>query len=424
MSGSGADKRQVLDLRLVPAALLAWVVSFLGVLLSPPVSACLAGALTLGALRAGWLLRRGARRRHRDRSGPTPQATVLLGLVGAALVLGSVGAQVHQRTSGPLGDLIAQGAVVTVTGRVVGDPGLVETPAERGGGQRSTVPLRVDLIEGRGLTARARAPLLVLAPTSWAGTDLGRQVRTSGRLVAAEPGEDVVALLIVHGDPRLLADPPVHHRVANRMRAGLIEAVDDASAQAQGLVPGIAVGDDSRLPGDLEQAMKTVSLTHITAVSGAHVAIILGAVLALLTWAPRWARAGIGVVVLVCFVVLVRPEASVLRSATMGGVGLLALLLGRPSRALPALCSAVVVLLARGMPEQPVAERAGRVDVAGGLLAVTAIGLVTYGLLEHDSVPWEALPGFMVLDEEIGEYRLRERPERLPATFTLTARRR
>lgn len=30
----------------------------------------------------------------------------------------------------------------------------------------------------------------------------------------------------------------------------------------------------------------------------------------------------------------------------------------------------------------------------------------------------------MVLDEAIGEYRLRDRPERLAATFTLTARRR
>lgn len=56
--------------------------------------------------------------------------------------------------------------------------------------------------------------------------------------------------------------------------------------------------------------------------------------------------------------------------------------------------------------------------------AVLASGLELTGLVEHDSVPWEALPGMMSCDEATGEYRLRDRPERLPATFTLTARKR
>ena len=53
--------------------------------------------------------------------------------------------------------------------------------------------------------------------------------------------------------------------------------------------------------------------------------------------------------------------------------------------------------------------------------AALAAGLEITGLAEHDSVPWEALPGLMVLDDATGEYRLRDRPERLPASFTLTA---
>jgi SAM-dependent methyltransferase len=54
---------------------------------------------------------------------------------------------------------------------------------------------------------------------------------------------------------------------------------------------------------------------------------------------------------------------------------------------------------------------------------VTALlqeGLTLTGLTEHDSVPWEALPGQMVCDDA-GEWRLRDRPERLPASYTLTA---
>lgn len=56
------------------------------------------------------------------------------------------------------------------------------------------------------------------------------------------------------------------------------------------------------------------------------------------------------------------------------------------------------------------------------VMAVLDAGLTLELLVEHDSVPWEALPGMMELDE-VGEYRLRERPERLPASFTLAARR-
>jgi hypothetical protein len=54
---------------------------------------------------------------------------------------------------------------------------------------------------------------------------------------------------------------------------------------------------------------------------------------------------------------------------------------------------------------------------------VTALlneGLQLTGLVEHDSVPWEALPGQM---ERLpgGEWRLADRPWRLPHSYTLQA---
>jgi SAM-dependent methyltransferase len=51
--------------------------------------------------------------------------------------------------------------------------------------------------------------------------------------------------------------------------------------------------------------------------------------------------------------------------------------------------------------------------------AVLAAGLVVVGLEEHQSVPWEALPGRM--EREGDEYRLAEHPERVPLTYTLQA---
>ena len=49
-------------------------------------------------------------------------------------------------------------------------------------------------------------------------------------------------------------------------------------------------------------------------------------------------------------------------------------------------------------------------------------GMQLTALVEHDSVPWEALPGQMVHDE-FGEWRLRDRPWRLAASYTLQATR-
>jgi SAM-dependent methyltransferase len=54
------------------------------------------------------------------------------------------------------------------------------------------------------------------------------------------------------------------------------------------------------------------------------------------------------------------------------------------------------------------------------LTAVMARGMRITGLVEHDSVPWEALPGQMTKDDR-GEWRLTDRPWRLAASYTLQA---
>lgn len=54
---------------------------------------------------------------------------------------------------------------------------------------------------------------------------------------------------------------------------------------------------------------------------------------------------------------------------------------------------------------------------------VTAVlnhGMAVTALVEHDSAPWEALPGHMER-LALGEWRLRDRPFRLPLTYTLQA---
>jgi hypothetical protein len=41
--------------------------------------------------------------------------------------------------------------------------------------------------------------------------------------------------------------------------------------------------------------------------------------------------------------------------------------------------------------------------------------------VEHDSVPWDALPGHMTHHPDIDEWRLTSNPSSLPATYTLQA---
>ncbi len=56
------------------------------------------------------------------------------------------------------------------------------------------------------------------------------------------------------------------------------------------------------------------------------------------------------------------------------------------------------------------------------ITAVTRHGMTLELVAEHDSVPWEALPGKMTLSpDHPGEFRLADRPERLAASFTLAA---
>ena len=93
--------------------------------------------------------------------------------------------------------------------------------------------------------------------------------------------------------------------------------------------------------------MRAVGLTHLTAVSGANLAIVSGAVLVLATAAraPRpvsLAAAGCSVA---AFVVLARPEPSVLRAALMGGIALVGLARGRRGRGVSALAATTTGLL-------------------------------------------------------------------------------
>ncbi len=337
------------DLRLVPAALAVWAAAWVGVAMHPWGAAAGAAVLVGAAaavvrrevIRAG--VRGRATTRHRA-VGAAATGTVLA-LVAAAACLVVVALAQHARTSGTWGDLVRGAATVRVVAVVREEPVRLAPRVEGRSTAGARVVVEVQEVTGRGVGARSRAPVLILGPESWTGVDVGDWVRATGRLAPTARGDDVVALLVVTKGPEPGgAVSPVARAVA-ALREGHLAASANLSRDAAGLVPGITIGDTSRLPADLEDAMRAVSLTHVTAVSGAHVAIVLGVVIGLSGWMPAWPRAALAAAALAGFVVVVHPGPSVLRAAAMGVVVIGGLLLGRPGRAVPALAASVIVLV-------------------------------------------------------------------------------
>ncbi|WP_255491557.1 ComEC/Rec2 family competence protein [Actinotalea sp. JY-7876] len=285
-----------------------------------------------------------ARSRCPERGAAGPAASVVLVLLVAGAALLACGLQLHARASGPLPGLAEERAVVAVEGVVRGDPRALASPWDGAVG-RWWVTVSVDTASGRGSQGPARAAVRVIGGPAWAGVRDGERVSVAGRAAPAAPGEEVVALVTATRGPVVLAPPAPHAQAATALRVGLLAATEDLTGDARALVPGAAVGDTSRVPPDLEEAMRVSGLTHVTAVSGAHFMVLTVTLLALTARLPRPARVGVCALVLAAFVLLVRPEPSVVRAAGMGALTLAGLALGRRSRALPALSASVVVLL-------------------------------------------------------------------------------
>nr|WP_228512234.1 ComEC/Rec2 family competence protein [Clavibacter sp. VKM Ac-2872] len=176
---------------------------------------------------------------------------------------------------------------------------------------------------------------------------VGVVVRLSAAVHDADPGDRAAYLLLARGAPEPVGDPVGPLGIADDLRSGLAGAAADLRGPGAQLLPGLAIGDVSAVTPALAQTMKDSSLTHLTAVSGANCAVIVGLVLALAAAAGlrRPARAVAALAALGAFVILVTPQPSVLRAAVMAAVLIVSTASGRPSRGLPGLSLAVVVLL-------------------------------------------------------------------------------
>ncbi|SDO77730.1 competence protein ComEC [Pedococcus dokdonensis] len=331
------------DLRLLLPALAAWSVG--ASMLGSGIATLLvtAGASLLLAVLLLW--RRPLTPDREGRADPGCRAATALVLAAVALVLTSTAGHTAAREAGPIRALARQHASVDLVGVVIRDP--VVVGGRRLDGAMLRLSLRVESVTARGSQARVATPVLVIGGPEWEQVRWHERVRVKGILLEAQPGDDVVAVLRPRGAPRPVARPGLVARAAERLRAGLRDAASALPPDARGLVPALVIGDTSRTPPDLTEAMLATGMTHLSAVSGSNVAIVLALALgaARLAGVSRRWRPGVAALVLAGFVVLARPEPSVLRAAAMGAVGLVGLSRSRRAVGIPVLSAAVIALL-------------------------------------------------------------------------------
>ena len=324
----------MVDLRLLPCAIAAWAASWWATATStaPPGPHRLLIACALTGAAAACVLTRP--RAPRPKHALTAPGSVRL---GAAIVCAA-----------------ALGALVT--GWAAADSYNAD-PARATGGGRTAVTARVRLVQdpaparSRHAETTARARLLTVGGAPSGAYAL---LRGPGIADAARGDElDVVGTI----DPSSYSEAPnagvlrverasAPHLPggvwawARSVRAHLVRTCSAMSPQARALVPGMAIGDDRALPAGLEDAMRTASLTHLTAVSGSHIVIVL-AVVSLAVPGRRIPRALSTAAVLALILLLVGPEPSVVRSVATAAVSVLALITARPGQACAALCAVV-----------------------------------------------------------------------------------
>lgn len=125
-----------------------------------------------------------------------------------------------------------------------------------------------------------------------------------------------------------------------RFAAGLQTALPEPQAS---FGMGLLVGQRSTLPEDITQSLKMVGLTHIIAVSGYNLTILLTAARRLMGKRSKLASTVVAVVLMLGFLGLTGASASIVRAAVISGLGLAAWYVGREVRPM------VLILLAAAL---------------------------------------------------------------------------
>lgn len=315
-----AVARPGVDLRLVPAALLTWAATALTLTTSTTVSPgwlLLAAAVFTGVV--AWC-----------RGAPTvalPAVTVTVSV--AATLIRRARAAAHPIAEGIRG----VGVGGTDGAGVVKETVLTLTTTPKATDHGATAQASV-----AGLPGRVR----VFGDERLLDHDRSTVLEAYAKISASDRPSLSGVTASLRGTVDVVKHPDDH---ISRVRDGLRDAAAGLPVGPDRLIPAMTLGDERGFGAADQKMMVDSGLAHLSAVSGANLALVMGAAVWALSWAPpRW-RVVAAAVTLVAFVAVVGTEPSVLRALLTGTVGLLAVLLGRRGQAVPALMAGTIVLV-------------------------------------------------------------------------------
>lgn len=184
--------------------------------------------------------------------------------------------------------------------------------------------------------------------------------------------------------------------IAGAVRSGVTEASSSLDGSKRTLLTGLTIGDVEDFTFADEERFRRSGLTHLVAVSGSNVAIVVGALVLVFGRLPKVAVYAIAAAGLVLYVTVVGPDPSVLRAGAMGLIGIVAVLSGRRAEPLAALgLACALVVLARPYL---------LFSVGLHLSAAATAGIVLWGASIAAAVPgprWITLPLGVTLSAQI-----------------------
>jgi competence protein ComEC len=265
----------------------------------------------------------------------------LVALLGAALVMSGLSFWLQSQINKPdwLVEYSSKNAKALVVAEVLNRPKAIST--DFGNNPIFGVAVRLqeineESVSGRGYLIYSEAHLV-----------RGNIIEFDAGFEEAGRNARDAFLLKPTGEITILSEPLGQLAFFNDLRSNYVALLSGVTPDSKVLVAGLAMGEIADLSEELEEQMRSVSLTHLVAVSGANCAIVVGMVY-LICVRLRLGRTGrtvVSLTSLVGYVLLVGPDPSVLRAAVMTASVIVMVALGRRTWALNALAIAAIVLL-------------------------------------------------------------------------------
>lgn len=279
--------------------------------------------------------------RHRSHA---PVWTALLVVVVIAAAVGySALVQVNMWRASPWPAVIEDRQLIEVRVELTGEPRMQSTNGLGGSGYDSVSgPAKVHLLTLGPQSWALRSDVWLTAPAHDPPLGRGDLLRARVRSSEAELRRGIAAYVTVVDILEVQPQTSVRSTIDTWFDAALARGSGDAAA----LVRGMAIGDDSDLAPDTRERVQRVGLSHLTAVSGANLAIVVATVLGIgsVMGLPRKVMLLPAGLAMLGYTVLVGAEPSVLRASAMAVVMLAAMVVGGGAGS-AALGTAITVLL-------------------------------------------------------------------------------